>query len=200
MAKRPVLTIGIIAVLCLVVGLAIKSFFFAAPAPKQAEEEGGDKTRQELIDEAEVVAHDVELVQGRQGAMAWKLLAKTAKYNQEEKLVGVTEPRLTAYYGEDRREVFIKADRGEVDQGEDNLTLHDNVTARFGKMDVTAPYLDYVGGENKVFIKGGVHLIKPELDLTAEEAVIDLEKRELVATGGVKAILNTSALKEPLKQ
>lgn len=200
MAKRRVLSIGIIAILCLVVGLVIKSFFFALPTPQKAEEASGDKTRQELIDEAEVVAQDVELVQGRQGALEWKLLAKTAKYNQEEKLVGVTAPRLTAYYGEERREVFIKADRGEVDQGKDNLTLYDNVTGRFGKLDITAPYLDYVGGDDMVYIKGGVHLVKPELDLTAEEAVIDLEKRELVATGGVTAILNPSALEQPLKQ
>lgn len=200
MAKRPVLSIGIIAILCIMVGLIIKSFFFASSIPQKAEEENGDKTRQELIDEAEVVAQDVELVQGRQGALEWKLLAKTAKYNQEEKLVGVTAPRLTAYYGEERREVFIKADRGEVDQGKDNLTLYDNVTGRFGKLDITAPYLDYVGGDDMVYIKGGVHLVKPELDLTAEEAVIDLEKRELVATGGVTAILNPSALEQPLKQ
>lgn len=200
MAKRPVVSIGIIAVICLVVGLAVKAVFFSAPAPEQVGEEGGEKSRQELLDEASVVAQDVELTQGRQGAMEWKLLAKTAKYNQEAKLVGVTDPRLTAYYGEDRREVFIRADRGEVDQSKDNLTLYDNVTGRFGRLDISAPHLDYNGGDDKVFITGGAHLTKPELDLTAEEAEIDLEKRVLVATGNVKAVIHPAALKASPKQ
>lgn len=199
MRRRPVFIIGIVVAFGLVLGVTFKSCFFTDPPPEKTIEDEGEKTREELINESEIVAHDVELVQGRRGSMEWKLLAKTAKYNQEEKLVGVSAPRLTAYYGEDRKEVFIKADKGEVDQGNDNLTLYDNVVGRFGGLDVSAPYLDYVGGDEKVFLKGGVRVSKPELELTGDEALIDLESRELVVLGHVKAILKTIGPKARLK-
>jgi len=188
---RPVVKIGLLLGALVVLGLVAKSILFTKPVPQRVEEASVEKSRSELIDEAQVVAQDVELVQGRKGAMEWKLLAKTAKYNQEKKLVGVTDPRLTAFYGKDRREVFIRADRGEVDQAKDNLTLYDNVTGRFGGLDIYAPFLDYVGGEDKVYIRGGVHVKRTDLDMTADEAEIDLESRVLIATGKVNAVLNS---------
>ena len=196
MAKRPVLTAGIVLGLCIVGVLVFKAYLFPGPVAKKVVEEQTEKSRQQLIDEAQIVAENVELVQGQQGTMEWKLLAKTAKYNQEKKLVGVTVPRLTAYYGEDRREAYVSADRGEVDQAKNNLTLYDNVVGRFGGMDIEAPYLDYVGQDDMVFIKGGVYVKRPDLDMTADEAEINLESRVLVATGNVVATFTSVGLKQ----
>ncbi len=190
MKGRPALLFILIFVGGLTAGVAVKALFFSDTAiqPK-VEEQLTEKTREQLLNEADIIAEDVELVQGKQGAMVWKLLAKTAKYNQEKKLVGVTRPQLTAYYGEDRQEVYVKADRGEIDQTEDNLTLYDNVTGRFGDMELNAQHLDYVGAIDKVYLKGGVSVRRPDMTLKASAVEIDLVSRQLIAAGGVEALL-----------
>ncbi|MFH1914006.1 MAG: LPS export ABC transporter periplasmic protein LptC [Pseudomonadota bacterium] len=173
----------------LLAGIVIKAVFFTEEIvePTSAQPVSG-KSRIQLLDEADITAEDIELVQGRKGAMTWKLLATEARYNQERKLVGVTRPQLSAYFGEERQEVYVKADRGEVDQPNDNLTLYDNVTGRFGVMALDAGHLDYVGAIDKVYLKGGVTVRRPDMTLTAAAVEIDLVSFELKAAGGVEAL------------
>lgn len=193
MKGRPALFVTIF-IVGLVFGVTVKALFFSDPLIRDADELKVEKSRQQLIDESAIVAEDIELVQGTKGAMTWKLLAKTAKYNQEKKLIGVTRPQLTAFFGEDRKEVYVKADRGEVDQNDDNLTLYDNVTGRFGDLALNAQHLDYVGAIKKVYLKGGVTVRRPDMTLEASAVEIDLVSRELVAAGGVKALLAPKGL------
>ncbi|MGL1862283.1 MAG: LPS export ABC transporter periplasmic protein LptC [Pseudodesulfovibrio sp.] len=196
MKGRPALFIAIF-VIGLVLGVTIKAFFFSDPLVEDiVSDSGKDKSRKQLIDESAIVAEDIELVQGKQGAMTWKLLAKTAKYNQEKKLIGVERPQLTAFYGEDRQEVYVKADRGEIDQSDDNLTLYDNVTGRFGDLSLNAQHLDYIGAINKVYLKGGVTVRRPEMTFKAAAVEIDLVERQLVAAGGVEALLAPKGFEE----
>lgn len=202
MKGRPALSFIAIFVIGLVLGIAVKEVFFSDPLIEEEREAPlAEKSRKQLLDEADIIAEDIELVQGKQGAMTWKLLAKTAKYNQEKKLVGVERPQLTAFYGEDRQEVYVKADRGEVDQTDDNLTLYDNVTGRFGDLALTAQNLDYVGAIDKVYLKGGVTVRRPDMTLKAVAVEIDLISRELVAAGGVEALLAPKGFEEnPFKE
>ncbi len=177
----------IIFVVGIALGIAVKAVFFSDSVIEPvADKTLSEKSRKQLLDEADVTAEDIELVQGKQGAMTWKLLATSAKYNQEKKLVGVDRPQLTAFFGDDRQEVYVKAERGEVDQTNDNLTLYDNVTGRFGDLALDAQHLDYVGAISKVYLKGGVTVRRPDMTLTAVAVEIDLLSREMVAAGGVK--------------
>jgi len=184
------LTLVLIFVVGLMLGIGVKALFFADPILKsEAGKEHDPKTRQEMFDEADISAEDIELVQGKQGAMEWKLLAKTAKYNQEKGLIGVAYPQLTAFFGDERQEVYVRADRGEVDQDDDNLTLYDNVSGRFGDLALDAQHLDYVGAIDKVYLKGGVTVRRPDMTIQAKAMEIDLVTRQLVAAGGVEALL-----------
>lgn len=202
MKGRPALLFIVIFIVGLTLGLGINAVFFSDPlVPETAVEPTGEKSREQLLNEADIIAEDIELVQGKQGAMTWKLLAKTAKYNQDKKLIGVDRPQLTAFFGEDRQEVYVKADRGEVDQTNDNLTLYDNVTGRFGDLGLTAQHLDYVGAIDKVYLKGGVTVQRPDMTLKAVAVEIDLITRQLVAAGGVEALLAPKGLEEtPLNE
>lgn len=113
MKRRPALILVLIFVVGLAVGIAVKALFFSDPIVEpEVAKPMENKSRQQLLDEADITAKDIELVQGTQGAMTWRLLATTAKYNQDKKLVGVERPQLTAYFGKDRQEVYVKADRG----------------------------------------------------------------------------------------
>nr|WP_321514261.1 LPS export ABC transporter periplasmic protein LptC [uncultured Pseudodesulfovibrio sp.] len=202
MKGRPALILVLIFAVGLVVGITVNTVFFSDPIiePDSAQTDGS-KSRKRLLEEADVTAEDIELVQGRQGSMSWKLLAKTAKYNQEQGLIGVERPQLTAYFGEDRKEVYVRADRGEVDQGNDNLTLYDGVSGRFGDMALDAQQLDYVGAIDKVYLKGGVTVRRPDMTIEAKAMEIDLVTRQLVAAGGVTALLAPTGLdKNPLNE
>jgi len=201
MKGRPALLI-LIFVVGLAVGIAVKAVFFSDPIVEEsAVDSSVVKSREQLLDEAAIVVEDIELVQGKQGAMTWKLLAKSAKYNQEKKLIGVEMPQLTAFYGDDRQEVYVRSDRGEVDQSSDNLTLYENVAGRFGDFALDAQHLDYVGAIDKVYLKGGVTVRRPDMTLKAEAVEIDLVSRELIAAGGVEALLAPKGFDEnPLNQ
>ncbi|MEF2231922.1 MAG: LPS export ABC transporter periplasmic protein LptC [Pseudodesulfovibrio sp.] len=197
MNRRSALFLVLIFAVGLVAGIAVKAVFFSDPIvePPSATQTT-PQSRQKLLEEADITATDIELVQGKAGAMTWKLLASEAKYNQENKLIGVDHPQLTAYYGRDRQEVYVKADRGEVDQKNDNLTLYDNVTGRFGDLALEAQHLDYVGAINKVYLKGGVTIRRPDMTFSAVAVEIDLVNYEVVAAGGVKALLASAGFEE----
>lgn len=194
MRGRPALILFLIFAVGLVLGVLGKTLFFSDPLIEQAEERGTPRSRQQILEDADVSAEDIELVQGKQGALAWKLLAKSARYNQEKGLIGVIYPQLTAFFGDDRQEVYVRADRGDVDQKNDNLTLYDGVTGRFGDLALDAQFLDYVGAIDKVYLKGGVTVRRPDMTITAKAMEIDLITRQLVAAGGVEALLAPKGL------
>nr|WP_321257328.1 LPS export ABC transporter periplasmic protein LptC [uncultured Pseudodesulfovibrio sp.] len=202
MKGRPALILILIFAVGLVVGITVNSVFFADPIIEpDSVQKSSSKSRKRLLEEADVTAEDIELVQGKQGYLAWKLLAKTAKYNQEQGLIGVERPQLTAYFGEDRKEVYVRADRGEVDQANDNLTMYDGVSGRFGDLALDAQQLDYVGAIDKVYLKGGVTIRRPDMTVQAKALEIDLVTRQLVAAGGVTALLAPEGLdKNPLNE
>lgn len=197
MKGRPALTFFLIFAVGLFLGVVVKAVFFSDPIIQEPPAEvDTDKSRKRLLDEADVTAEDIELVQGKQGYLVWKLLAKTAKYNQENSLIGVERPQMTAYFGDDRQEVYIKADRGEIDQGNDNLTLYDGVSGRFGDTALDAQHLDYVGAMDKVYLKGGVTIRRPDMTIQATAVEIDLVSRQLVAAGGVEALLAPEGIEQ----
>jgi LPS export ABC transporter protein LptC len=202
MKGRPALVLLTIFALGLVIGLGVNALFFSDPileSPDSAEQ--GPVSRQKMFSDADVSAEDIELVQGREGTMSWKLLAKSAKYNQELGIIAVDFPQLTAYFGEDRREVYVQGDRGEVDQANDNLSLYDGVSGRFGNMALDAQHLDYVGAIGKVYLKGGVTMRRPDMTVQAKALEIDLVTRQLVAAGGVEALLAPEGLgRSPLNE
>ncbi|EGB13760.1 protein of unknown function DUF1239 [Pseudodesulfovibrio mercurii] len=200
MRGRPALVLFVIFGLGLLLGLAVNSLFFSDPILENADTAAKPAvSREDMFADADVSAEDIELVQGKQGSLSWKLLAKSAKYNQELGIIAVDFPQLTAFFGADRQEVYVQADRGEVDQENDNLSLYDGVSGRFGNLALDAQYLDYVGAIGKVYLKGGVTVRRPDMTVQAKAMEIDLVTRQLVAAGGVEALLAPEGLgKSPL--
>lgn len=200
MKGRPALILILIFAVGLVLGMMVKALFFSDPLVEQEITEHDPRSREQILEQADVSAEDIELVQGKQGAMSWKLLAKRARYNQEKGLIGVEYPQLTAFFGEDRKEVYVRSDRGDIDQDNDNLTLYDGVSGRFGDFALDAQHLDYVGAIDKVYLKGGVTVRRPDMTIRAKAMEIDLVTHQLIAAGGVEALLAPEGLEDnPLK-
>ncbi|OIQ51605.1 LPS-assembly protein LptD [Pseudodesulfovibrio hydrargyri] len=202
MRGRPALVLFVIFALGLLLGLGVNELFFSDPILETPDTVGqAPVSRKDMFADADVSAEDIELVQGKEGSMTWKLLAKSAKYNQELGIIAVDFPQLTAYFGDDRQEVYVQADRGEVDQANDNLTLYDGVSGRFGDMALDAQHLDYVGAIGKVYLKGGVTVRRPDMTVQAKALEIDLVTRQMVAAGGVEALLAPEGLgRSPLNE
>ncbi|MBC18368.1 LPS export ABC transporter periplasmic protein LptC [Pseudodesulfovibrio profundus] len=201
MKRRPALISLLILSIGLAVGMAVKRMYFTDPESSVQQADQTNKTQQELIDESSIKAEDIELVQGQQGALSWKLLATSAKYNQGQGLVGVERPQLTAFYGEDRKEVYVRGDRGIVDQRKDNLTLYENVGGRFGDMELEAKEMEYLGSAEMVYLKGGVTVRRPDMTLTADTVEINLATRQMLAAGNVVALLASNNLEgTPFKE
>ncbi|KAB1443753.1 LPS export ABC transporter periplasmic protein LptC [Pseudodesulfovibrio senegalensis] len=201
MNLRPIFLWGAVFLCGLIFGYLVKEFVHTEtkdmPATRTAPAE---RTERPVLEDADVEATDIELVQGKDGALQWKLQAREAKYDQDRKLVTVEMPQLTAFFGEDRQEVFIRADSGDIDQKNDNLTLWDNIDGRFGMFALKAQHFDYIGAIGKVFLKGGVSVHRPDLSVNATAVEIDIVTRELIAAGGVEATIIPQSLETGFEQ
>ncbi len=145
--------------------------------------------------EPDVLAEDLELVQGSEGKELWRIRAKTAQYSLDQRIVQVLRPQLSAYVGADREEVFIKSDTGEVNQSGNTLTLRDNIAGRYGDFALSSDVFDYIGAMKKAYFKGRVIITRPDFTVNATTVEINMETRELTAAGGVSAELIPSSLK-----
>ena len=201
MNLRPVFLWGAVFLCGLIFGYLVKEFVHtetkSVSSSKTAQTEHSERP---VLEDADVQATDIELVQGKNGVLQWKLQASSAKYDQDRKLVTVELPQLTAFFGDDRQEVFIRADSGDIDQKNDNLTLWDNIDGRFGMFALEAQHFDYIGAIGKVFLKGGVAVHRPDLSVNATAVEIDIVSRELVAAGGVKATIIPQSMDTGLEQ
>ena len=167
-------------------GLLVGLFLSRGERPGGEEPKTGGKERSApagALGGADIVAQDIELVQGKGGQ------ARNAEYNQDKGRVMVVKPQMLSYVGEERREVYIQAERGEIDQQGDNLTLWDRVEGRYGHFALSADNFDFIGAMNKVFLKGSVQVRRPDMSIDAAAVEIDLASRELVAAGGVTAFI-----------
>jgi LPS export ABC transporter protein LptC len=153
--------------------------------------------------EPDVTAEDLELVQGAEGKVLWRVRARSAQYSLDQRIIQVIRPQLSAYVGADRQEIFIKSDIGEVNQQGNTMTLRDNISGRFGTFTLTSDVFDYIGAMKKIYLKGRVAVTRPDFSATATTVEINLETREVTAAGGVKAEFIPAALdslkKEKLK-
>lgn len=143
---------------------------------------------------ADILAEDIELMQGTNGRIDWRVKAKGAEYSQQKSSVVIIAPQLSAYLGQDRQEVFIRADVGEVDQRADNLRLRENVTGHYGLFAVKADEFDYIGAMDKIYLKGRVVIQRGDISIRATAIEIDVKTRLMVAAGGVEAFFTPEGL------
>lgn len=184
--RKPVLYLVLIFVLGLAIGLVVN---------EQRGRRGGTAEKPVAkAPEPDVMAEDLELVQGADGKVLWRVRARSAQYSLDQRIVQVLRPQLSAYVGADRQEIFIKSDTGEVNQPGNTVTLRDNISGRFGGFALTSDVFDYIGAMKKVYLKGRVAITRPDFSVNATAVEINLETRELTAAGGVTAELIPAAL------
>lgn len=184
--RKPLLFLVMIFVLGLAIGLVVNE--------QRGVRTGTAEKPVAKAPEPDVVAEDLELVQGADGKVIWRVRAKSASYSVDQRIVQVLRPQLSAFVGVDRQEVFIKSDSGEVNQQGNTMTLRDNISGRFGDFALTSDVFDYIGAMKKIYFKGRVAVSRPDFSVNATTVEINLETRELTAAGGVTAELLPASL------
>ena len=122
MRLKPALVLAAIFVLGLGLGYVLR------PGQQPADREAQNASRKSspIVPEGtDIAAEDIELVQGKQGQVQWRMRARSAEYRQEKKVVFVVRPQMTSFFGAGRHEVFVRAELGEVDQVANNLALRE---------------------------------------------------------------------------
>lgn len=191
--RKPFVTVVVIFLLGLAIGFLVNQQR-ATQSPQPAAEQQAAKA------EPDVVAEDLELVQGSDGKELWRIRAKSAEYSLDQRIVSVIRPQLSAYIGAEREEVFIKSDLGEVNQSGNTVTLRDNIAGRYGDFALTSDVFDYIGAMKKAYFKGRVIVTRPDFSVNATTVEINLETRELTAAGGVAAELSPASLNSLKKE
>jgi len=189
--RKPFLTVVVIFLLGLAVGLVVNQQRTPRSAPPET---------QPAKAEPDVLAEDLELVQGADGKELWRVRARSAEYSLDQRIVQVIRPQLSAYIGTDREEVFIKSDLGEINQSGNTVTLRDNIAGRFGTFALTSDVFDYIGAMKKAYFKGRVIVTRPDFSVNATTVEINLETQELTAAGGVAAELTPASLNSLKKE
>lgn len=184
--RKPFVTVVVIFLLGLAIGLVVNQ--------QRALDRGAPAEKPQAKAEPDVVAEDLELVQGSDGRELWRIRAKSAEYSLDQRIVQVIKPQLSAYVGAEREEVFIKSDLGEINQTGNTVTLRDNIAGRFGEFALSSDVFDYIGAMKKAYFKGRVIVTRPDFTVNATTVEINLETRELTAAGGVAAEFTPAAL------
>ena len=165
-----------------------------------------DKAAQLAKDvEVDVSMQGIELSQGREGRVQWRLKASGAEYLQEGGLIRVDSPVVTYYGGADGQgpaasgskpgstPIVVTAPKGEVLQDDEVVTLWPDVTVTMGMGEMRAERLVFTGKETRTIrLTGSVVMHRGEMAVRAPEVEYDLDKDIIVAKGGVEADLNPS--------
>lgn len=190
--RKPFVAVVVIFLLGLAIGLVVNQ--------QRGTDHGAPAVNPQAKAEPDVLAEDLELVQGSDGKELWRIRAKSAEYSLDQRIVQVIRPQLFAYVGSEREEVFIKSDLGEINQSGNTVTLRDNIVGRFGQFALSSDVFDYIGAMKKAYFKGRVIVTRPDFTVNATTVEINLETRELTAAGGVAAEFTPAALDELKKE
>jgi len=131
----------------------------------------------------------IVLKQGRDGQVIWELKAKKGTYSEKNKEIFLDEPRIIYYLGQYRKKLSILAPLGKVNQQKDQAELWPQITIFYQDLTVKAERAEYRGRSRKIFLLGKVELVKRDMSIRAENAVIDLDEETIEATGRVKTVV-----------
>jgi hypothetical protein len=138
--------------------------------------------------DVDLAVEDIELRQGRDGRMLWRVRAPVGRYNQETGLVAVDSPRIE-YFLEDSTPM-ITARRGEVAQEQGLASLRDDVLVVWDNATICARALDFNADDDFLVLTGEVRMHKDFLHLMASRIEVFLDRNEIVAPDGVRVDLD----------
>jgi len=186
MTRKPIVLLTLLFVLGVAIGMVVN--YQRGGSSRLPDQQQGNQS------DPDILAEDLELVQGSAGKIEWRVRARSAEYSFDKRIVHVKNPQLFAYIGTEGEEFFLKADKGEVNQQGNTLTLSDNIVGQYNGFTLSSDVFDYIGAMKKLYLKGHVSVFRPDFQINATAVEINVETRELTAAGGVEAELTPAGL------
>ncbi len=131
----------------------------------------------------------IQLEQGKDGRKSFELAADWATLHQESGTVTVREPDILYFLkedGEGPRTVHVTSNIGRVEDGNQKISMVENVRAQHGQNVLTGELAIFFNDAHKLTFPGGAELNGPELSGTSSRLTWDLNTNILLGDHGVK--------------
>lgn len=144
----------------------------------------------EIASTVDLAIRDLALTQGQEGRKSFDLKAQWATLNQDSGNVTVREPDIVYMLENDSkgapRTVHATSRIGRVEDGNQKVSMSEEVRAQHEENVLTGDYAVYMGQLNKLTFPGGATLEGPELSGSCARVTWDLNTNTLMGDHGVK--------------
>ncbi len=127
----------------------------------------------------------VDLVQGEQGEQLWKLHAVKAWFDQQQGVIQVAQPELTYYTQPGTSEIFVRSERGIVDQKSRVARLWEDVVVTRDSGETRSDLLIYNGTAHSLTMPGDVEFFGVNMNGTARHVTWSLRENTMNAEADV---------------
>ncbi len=127
----------------------------------------------------------IDLFQGEGGFEVWRLKAEWASMQKKGGKIFVEKPKLVYLMPPDNRELFVTADKGDIDQQEQILRFIDNVFAYQGNNTLRGPLLVYNGTAKTMTFPDGGEFSGKGSSGSAPFVIWSMHSNTVEASGGV---------------
>ncbi len=142
----------------------------------------------------DISAERIELAQGSGGAMEWSLSAGRGEYDQQNRLVVISDPDVTYYMGIERKPVRVRGKKGSVSQETGGIRMWDGVLVDFDNLSINATELEYFSSNKTLRLDQGVTMERAGLSANATTVIMDMTTRDVQVTGPIQALMAQSYL------
>ena len=137
----------------------------------------------------ETAAHmlkNIDLAQGENGALIWRLNAASGNMRQKDGLIFVNEPDILYFTQPDNKEVHITARKGEVQQAEDRVRLWNEVVATYEGNRLEAAQMIYTTKSKHAVFDQAAMRSSENMHASANLLEWDMERNIITASDNVR--------------
>ena len=173
----------------------------------QADDEGKTRTVEGIasgdgipaVDEesATMALKAMELVQGENGKMTWRLRTTGALMRRQDGNIEVTDPRLTYFMQPDDNELFVQADFGDIFQTDNKFRFVRNVFITNEDRAVAGDLLEYDGTTRIMTMPNASHFSSPDLQGSASRVIWRMDDSAIESIGNVNVFFKSGAKLAP---
>jgi len=137
----------------------------------------------------EAVGHmlkNIDLTQGEDGVLLWRLKAAWGSMNQKDNLILMDEPDILYFTRPDNKEVRVTARKGEVQQTEERVRLWNEVVATYEGNRLDAAQMIYTTKNKRAVFDQGAVVSAENMRGSANLLEWDMEHNIITASDNVR--------------
>lgn len=136
-------------------------------------------------DAVRIAVKGIVLTQGEGGLESWRLNATSASVDQENGLVSVTSPKITYFFKDQPKNLYIDSEKGVVQQSKNIVTLEGNVKVVQDDNLLLTSKAVYDGNSRTLNLPEALEFFNPMFAGSANTATWNVDNNILTATDQV---------------